>query len=243
MKKLVKPIAIILLGAYSFALGQDVYPYFSNSKKQFEFEKKRIYIKEVSENKQIISGGSEFNIMRLFDDSAPLTIPAPVRTTYNYKYEFHILQNGKNLTEVEFLRLIGLKEEAEEILNDFSSKIIIWEKTPSIEVIQRHKDEAFTGCGYIGLIVGGLFLLNPTECYEAGSVPSGGYVEAGCNSTKGLGLAFGLFGLIWVSMGKEKTAFIKPSKPELEQTLSNEQIKSLSESYNKRIYEEIKNAN
>ena len=31
--------------------------------------------------------------------------------------------------------------------------------------------------------------------------------------------------------------------PTLQQTLTNEQIKSLAESYNKRIYEEIKNAN
>ncbi len=111
MKLLVKPIAILLLGAYSFALGQDVYPYFSDSKKQFKFEKKRIYIKEIDEKEQVISGGSTFNFVSLIDDSQPMTIPAPIRTTYNYTYEFNILQNGKNLTEIEFLRLIGLEEE------------------------------------------------------------------------------------------------------------------------------------
>ena len=42
MKIFIKPIAVILLGAYSFALGQDVYPYFSDSKKQFKFERFRI---------------------------------------------------------------------------------------------------------------------------------------------------------------------------------------------------------
>ena len=42
MKILIKPIAVILLGAYSFALGQDVYPYFIDSKKQFEFEEEEV---------------------------------------------------------------------------------------------------------------------------------------------------------------------------------------------------------
>ena len=48
MKKLVKPIAIILLGVYSFALGQDVYPYFSDPNKQTKFEDEKVYIIEKS---------------------------------------------------------------------------------------------------------------------------------------------------------------------------------------------------
>ena len=226
MKILVKPIAVILLGAYSFALGQDVYPYFSDSKKQFEFEKKRIYIKEVSENEQIISGGSEFNIMRLFDDSVPLTIPAPVRTTYNYKYEFHILQNGKNLTEIEFLRLIGLNEEADKILNDFSNKIVIWENTPLVEHTVYEGDATNLVFGYICIGMGIIaFIKNANDQSRPG------------------GVIFVLVGLFLKYIGEEKIAFVKPPKPELEQTLTNEQIQSLSESYNKRVYEEIKNVN
>jgi len=233
MKLLVKPIAILLLGAYSFALGQDVYPYFSDSKKQFKFEKKRIYIKEIDEKEQVISGGSTFNFVSLIDDSQPMTIPAPIRTTYNYKYEFHILQNGKNITEVEFLRLIGLQEEAEEILYDFSNKIAIWENTPSTAVYQRQKKRLGTGIGYILLIFGVYHFLKPIECQRG---------EEDCHSTKGGGIISVFLGVLCISLSKEKIAFIKPPKPDLEQTLSNEQIKSLAESYNKKIYEEIKNS-
>ena len=148
MKILIKPIAVILLGAYSFALGQDVYPYFIDSKKQFEFEEKRIYIEEINEKNQVISGGSTFNLMALIDESQPMTIPAPVRTTYNYRYEFHILQNGRNLNEVEFLRQIGLEEEANKILNDFSNKINIWENSRTDSV---RNDDYYVWMGMGGL--------------------------------------------------------------------------------------------
>lgn len=160
MKKLIKPIAVILLGAYSFAFGQDVYPYFSDSKKQFEFEKKRIYIEEINEKNQVISGGSTFNLMALINESQPMAIPAPIRTTYYYRYEFHILQNGENLIEVEFLRQIGLEEEANKILNDFSDKIRIWENTPPQKVITYNLATGidnyyyFKFCGSIFLLFG-----------------------------------------------------------------------------------------
>ena len=58
-KILIKPIAVIVLGAYSFALGQDIYPYFLDPTKQFEFESKKIYINEVNKEKMIISGGGD----------------------------------------------------------------------------------------------------------------------------------------------------------------------------------------
>ena len=228
MKILIKPIAVILLGAYSFALGQDVYPYFSDSKKQFEFEEKRIYVKEIDEKEQVISGGAQFNMMRLIDNSAPLNIPAPVRTTYNYKYEFHILKNGKNLTEIEFLRLIGLEEEAEEILNDFSSKITLWEETPPKRV---DVPDSFYG---VPQILSGILIIVLTNDAHETDRPLGYITSAGL-------ILWGIMVINYVQ--NTKNTFIKPPKPNLEQTLTNEQIQSLSESYNKRIYEEIKNAN
>ena len=225
MKILVKPIAVILLGAYSFALGQDVYPYYSDTNKQFEFENRRIYIEEINEKNQVISGGSTFNLMALIDESQPMTIPAPVRTTYYYRYEFHILQNGRNLIEVEFLRLIGLKDEANKILNDFSEKIKIWEKTPpKIDVDQLAKGYCIGSC----LILSPIPMIIDTGPYRTLRLLTGGLVA-------GLGII-----VLYQNKG---WSLHKPPIPVLEQTLTNEQIKSLAESYNKRIYEEIKNAN
>ena len=121
MKILVKPIAIILLGAYSFALGQDVYPYFSDSKKQLEFEKKRIFVREVYEKEMILSGGSQMNFLYLLDKNQPIVVPGDIKTSYVYSYSFEMIQNGRQLSEIALLELIGLNDEANELRNDFKS--------------------------------------------------------------------------------------------------------------------------
>ena len=62
-------IFILFICLYSTILAQDTYPYFSDAKKQLEFEKKRIYINEVNEKEMIISGGSKDNLLRLIDEN------------------------------------------------------------------------------------------------------------------------------------------------------------------------------
>ena len=52
-----KYLFIILLVGVCF--GQDTYPYFSDVKKQFEFDKKRIYVKEAYEKEMYVSGGGD----------------------------------------------------------------------------------------------------------------------------------------------------------------------------------------
>jgi len=232
MKILVKPIAILLLGAYSFALGQDVYPYFSDTKKQFEFEKKRIYIRETSEKEQIISGGSEFNIFYLFDDSQPAIVPSDILTSYRYIYTFEIIQYNNFLSEIEFLRLIGLNEEAKEIIDDYIKRINIWEKILPQKVITYHpvlgvdsyKYQKFWGAIFILTGVGAVLSIGDERENEDNALR---FLAAILCFAIGIG-------------APEKPKFAKPPKPVLKQTLTSEQIKSLSESYNKRIYEEIK---
>ncbi len=82
---------LIILSAFSFA--EDIYPNFSIPKKQLQFEKTRIYIKEVSEKEMILGGGgSQFNPLVLFNDMFPDYIQQPtytqsnLTTQYRYKY-------------------------------------------------------------------------------------------------------------------------------------------------------------
>ena len=112
MKILVKPIAVILLGAYSFALGQNVNLFFSDPVKQLKFEEKRIYINEVNEKEMRISGGAQFNYLAFLNSSQPLYLPDEIKTEYAYINEFDIIQNGRILTEIEFLEIIGLPEKS-----------------------------------------------------------------------------------------------------------------------------------
>ena len=93
----------------------DEYPFFSDIKKQLKFEEKRIYIEEVSERQMVVSGGAEFNFLYLLDSNQPVTIPAPVQTNYNYIYSFEIVQNGKMLSEIDMLKVVGLNDKADEL--------------------------------------------------------------------------------------------------------------------------------
>ena len=63
MKKL---ILILMVGSL---FPQDVYPNFLDPKKKLQFERKRIYTKEVSEKEIILNeGGSQFNPRALFNE-------------------------------------------------------------------------------------------------------------------------------------------------------------------------------
>ena len=101
MKIFIKPIAVILLGAYSFALGQDVYPYYTDPKKQLKFEKERIFIKEVDEKEIVLSGGSQLNFLYLLDQNQPAIVPGDINSSYIYRYSFEMIQNEKQLSEIE----------------------------------------------------------------------------------------------------------------------------------------------
>jgi hypothetical protein len=219
-----------------------VYPYFSNPEKQFEFEKVRIYVEEVEEKEILISGGAQFNFGYLVDSNQPITIPSPIKTDYNYSYKFEIKQNNQLINEQEFLIGIGLEKEAQEILKNqisnyfdatFTAKFIHKKNLDdsNIKIIKKSRnfDEdhqwALLGAGAIHLV--GVFYSIDTP----------------------------VLGLVWhaVALGihiinimdylnyydiEYKRLDMQDFK--YKQSLSNEQIISLSESFNKKVYEQIK---
>tara|TARA_R100000655_G_C2918440_1_gene181847 strand:+ start:50 stop:661 length:612 start_codon:yes stop_codon:yes gene_type:complete len=147
-----KYLFIILLVGVCF--GQDAYPYFSDMAKQLEFEKKRIIISEGESTQQIITGGgSEFNPWSLLTispnaspylrDAIPVYKNAPIKTTYRYNSYFNIQRDGKNISEIEMLRVLGLNEEADRIISEFEKEIMEYNKNlddtpnPSRSTLQR----------------------------------------------------------------------------------------------------------
>ena len=99
---------LTLLLFVGLAWGQDEYPYFKDMGKQLEFERKKIIIEEGEDDQQIISGGgSQFNWWALIIEKEPIYKNAPIETSYRYRSNFSVSVNGKEISEVELMNLIG----------------------------------------------------------------------------------------------------------------------------------------
>ena len=209
MKKL---ILILMVGSL---FPQDVYPNFSDPKKQFQFERKRIYTKEVSEKEIILNeGGSQFN---------------PRALSYRYRYTFEISQNNKLLNELDFLYAVGLNEEAEGIIDYYTILFKEWNQNPTKTII-KSPTKIFSDIFYMfgGLMGLAFFTLEPAT--DDGSDPR----PAMCIVSLGLGYLFSL---------QKVTITQVINKAVLKQTLSSNQITAIASSYNRQLFEEIKSDN
>ena len=118
----------ILITTSLFA--EDEYPYFGDMKKQLEFEEEKIIINEVDEKEMYISGGgSKFNWLSILNpvmDSywqEPIYINTDTETSYRYIYTFEIIQNGRKISELEFLKVVGLNERFDKIVAEYNSEV------------------------------------------------------------------------------------------------------------------------
>jgi hypothetical protein len=209
---------LIILFAFSFA--DDVYPNFADINKQFRFEEKRIYTREVNEKEMKISGGS-------FDFLGE-QINIPITTSYSYIYKFEILQNNQVLNEIDFLNKVGLDVEANEIVNRYGNKLTeYYKKYPNAPSSEKERRSINLREGLKFLIV---YAVGGLAAYKADKddIPSLKVIPA--------------FGIIWTifaikrGINRDKGA---NSRPTLRQTLSSEQITSLAKAYNQKIYKEI----
>jgi len=230
MKKL---ILILMVGSL---FPQDVYPNFSDPKKQFQFERKRIYTKEVSEKEMIIEGGgSQFNPRALFNEIFLDSMHQPPYTKkninfqYRYRYTFEISQNNKLLNELDFLYAVGLNEEAEGIIDYYTILFKEWNQNPTKTIIKSPtkniSDFFYMFGGLMGLA---FFTLEPAT--DDGSDPR----PAMCIVSLGLGYLFSL---------QKVTITQVINKAVLKQTLSSNQITAIANSYNRQLFEEIKSDN
>lgn len=216
----------------SIIFAQDVYPFFSDPANQLEFEKKRIYIKEFEEERQYISGGGdEFNPMWLFFNNAPMFKSTPIETSFYYEYTFEITKNGVLLNEIEFLQFIGLTELADNIIIDYQNKFVQFQNDVNIWQNNRYyygekqKSNPLIGIGFLSTITG-LMILSTREVDNK----LGGYMLLGGGI---IGIGIGLI------PHKIKHEYPKPIEPILKQHLTNDQIKAIAESHNRKVYKEV----
>ena len=102
--QLTKHLTLLLF--IGLAWGQDKYPYFSDMSKQLEFEQKKILVENNVDKRQVISGGgSEFNWLSLMSNYQPTYLVSPIQTDFEFVTTFSIQRNGKDISEIDFLRL------------------------------------------------------------------------------------------------------------------------------------------
>ena len=81
---------LIILFVIQWIFPQDEYPYFSDITKQLEFEKNKIYVKEIDEREIQIHNAPVFNYAYLFNGNQPMVLPG-IKSDYKYIYKFEII--------------------------------------------------------------------------------------------------------------------------------------------------------
>ena len=227
---------LIILFAFSFA--EDIYPNFSSPKKQFKFEKERIYIDEVEEKEQIIEGGgSEFNVWALYNNVLPDYLQQPtlrqgnISTRYTYRYNFEITQNNKQLNEVDLLYAVGLKDEADEIIKSHERELKNFNKKHTKKQIKKMSYMPVYIATISSIIFGRINDIknkpnDPPDIYLVFCVAS---------------LTYGV--VKWYTIFRNNQEFIEaPSAPILQQTMSSKQLTAIAESYNRQVYKQIQSS-
>jgi len=211
-----------------FLFSQDVYPYFNDMGKQLEFEQKKIVISDVKESRQIIKGGgSEFNWLSLISKYEPSYKIAPIKTEFEYVTFFSITRNGKKIGEIDFLNFVGLNAQADSLVKDFRRQLDLFSKDTSL-VFDKDNYIVRKGMCYSTSALSGFIALTflGDEGYEAAAfIPA--IFSAGL-------LTGGL-------LTKKSKYMVKPKKtyPSIKSFLTNEQVKSISEAYNRKLYGDI----
>ena len=264
-----KYISIIFIFLYSFALCQDEYPYFTNVVKQLEFEERKIEINEVNEKEMYISGGgSEFNWLSILNpylgsyDQQPLYLNSNQETNYRYIYTFEISQNGRIISELEFLKVVGLQERFDKVVNDYNTEVDEYNKkvednkpyltdkydewkqvkvggSPKIGKILKYSNYALTG--YVG-IMGFRSMSTLSALPNDNPDLKSHYTKASIQTPIYLFLFYKFHKWIknydWFKY-KVKNKMGNP--PQLKQTLNPKQLTSIGESYNRTLFDEIRN--
>jgi len=229
-----KYTSILFLTLYSFALCQDVYPYFSDAKKQLEFEKNRIYITEVKETEMVISNDHQFNYAYIFNKNQPAIITG-IKTDYVYRYKFEIKIGNSVVSDIDLLSFMGLEEEASKIIKDYNDQLENY--------IPKYKiKKTDTILSFILKLTGGTLiaynLLMAAVQTSDDAVSEREKVMSRASAAYGIGAGFTVYysGIWFMNKTSEiQNPFV------YSQAYSDNQLKSLAESYNKKLYKEIKN--
>lgn len=231
-----------------FLFGQSDFSTFSNPKKQLEFERKRIYINEEKGSIPLTFGGGSKT--ELANPLYPITgrdpqyvsKQSPIITSVKYYHNFSMERNGVQISELDLLYLLGLEEERNEIINTHRQQLSDYE---------RKYDEYKKGDKYyieeeeeISRLSNLLTFGNSEYCLYpiifTGTLALADGSKKGLKMTGNMFLALLVIDLIRIPNTKRtRHKIYPPTKPELRQTLSNNQIKGLVNNYNRNLYNQI----
>lgn len=233
---------LFILLFLSLIFCEDVYPYFADPIKQLEFEEKKVFVEEVQEKELILSGGSKFNIAYLWDRDQPFTVSDDIKTDYKYVYTFEITHDNKVLHEIELLRLIGLHGKADELEDSFKLEL----ETYYAKSNQLHTVNKWTPLKGICMAlysIGALFLIEMWA--DKSDPPEEQIYDYSDAEIGGVAIITAITGYFAIDQNwgiVEKQVKIKNTDPFpiYKQKYVNNQLKSLVESYNRKIFNEIK---
>ena len=195
---------------------------FSDPKKQFEFEKKKIYLND--------------------KESVP----------------FSMERNGIIISELELLSLLSLEEERNEIINIYKQQILEyerkydeWEKNDDFKIEYDTEDpfghyfgssELCSMCLLTYTCMSGTIALLEIE--------EGFYQDEEVNMSNivihfGVILGIYIYQLTATIKSNERIVWLRgpaPKKPKQIQTLSNNQIKGLVNTYNRNLYNQLRSS-
>lgn len=275
---------LILLSFLSIVFTKNEYPFFTDTKQQLKFEEKRIYLTE---------------------STGAISFDYGSQSTIEYTYDWKITRNNIDITELDFLKIVGLNEKRSSIMQNYRNTYSQYqEKLNEYKNKMTLKDEIIYKPvefkrGTIGHLLNinyrqkkvwnwsllGLFTPNADDkgfenmlavtrwtLLALRAAVDVGYYETDCynygndygdcdkvdrlrklrsNYSKAVSVTTMISVLNLIKWKKKvKKPFWKypeyrllkePEVPPLNQTLSAEQTKSIAESYNRKVYEQIAN--
>jgi len=235
---------LIILFAFSFA--EDEYPYFSDANKQLQFEEQKIICGFVESNFY-----SQINIETSSLIVTPGTLPSTVQSSTPMLYsgkksEFEIKRNNKEISELEFLSILELNEKIDEIERVYKQKLNKYNR--EYAVVKNRNKEFETELSLTSAInedFGTQVIIWNVAALFMGIVYSlVDIMEGDPISTVSRGLVLYPLGIVIIdiSLGqffKKEIPKKYPKYPELKPQLSQEQIFTLAESYNRNLYKQI----
>ena len=201
-------IILLLIVGCGFA---DEYPSFSDINKQLMFEKQRIYIRSLELPKET---------------TAEIIFPDTIISVKYKISNYEIIKDNNQISEREFLNIVGLHDEINELNKNYQLNISNHNKAIELFDKKIKRDDRTTGIVFLASTILFRNNLSRDDFGIDGMIGLLGYCQN----------YIYLF-IRWNSI------YYKRPQLELEDHFSYEQILSLAENYNKTIYKIIKNNN
>jgi hypothetical protein len=155
-----------------------------------------------------------------------LMLSLQLELIFSYITKFSITKNSKVLSEIDFLNAIGLNEIADSLVFDYQRLIKNFNNQENTffdeKYYKRGKLTGFTSTAI------SLYALMNREEFDLDDAYGTGMILCGL-----------VLGGVMISASKSDYTRTTKSYPQIQSFLSNQQVKSLSDAYNRKLYNDI----